>query len=218
MIPTYRACSFPALKLYQNITTHLHISHTWDFLPAVTRRSHQGLENIPDRDRKGGEGFLQERPGWKSSSSQERCCSPPAPCLGLLSGAHLSVSNVRLHPGNKKLPIVSPLSTASWLLSGKMVSLHPSMRMVSIFPFYYVHPWTYSGTERKSPLGSLSPTLSPMVFLGILLVAAHTAVLDFNHTEVTWNSHDSCQSSSHTSFAKTSVKTNRPFNFSLAKL
>lgn len=167
-IPMYRACSFPALKLHQNITTHLHISHTCNFLPAVTRRRLQGLENVPDRDRTKRVEFPAGTPRRSPAAPREGAAFPqPDACL-ILSGSHLSVSNVKLHPGNQTLPIVSPLSTACRLLSGKVVSLHPfSMRMVSICPFYYVQPWSYSGiggTGKRSLCWVLFPLLSPVRF------------------------------------------------------
>lgn len=80
VIPMYRACSFPVLKLYQNITTHLHISHTCNFLPAVTRR-HQGLEKVPERDRTRGWSFLQEHPGWSPAAPREGAAVPATRCL-----------------------------------------------------------------------------------------------------------------------------------------
>lgn len=84
VIPMYRACSFPVLKLYQNITTHLHISHTRNFLPAVTRR-HQGLENVPERDRRRGWSFLQEHPGWSPAAPREGAAVLGPDAFGSLS-------------------------------------------------------------------------------------------------------------------------------------
>lgn len=76
--------------------------------------------------------FAAGTPRLKSSSSRGRCCLS----TGLMPSyqSHFPVGNVKLLPGNEKLPIVSPFSAAS-LLSRKVISLHPfSIRMVSIFP------------------------------------------------------------------------------------
>lgn len=134
--------------------------------------------------------------------------------------SHFPVSNVKLLPGNENLPTVSPLSTASFL-SRKEISLHPfSVRMVFIFPFHYIQPRGHGEVGRKKKFflisAGCSSLVSNIVSLGIFPLATHTAVLNLNHTEVTWNSH-TCQFYSHTSSAITSLKTIRP-SFTLAKL
>lgn len=206
VIPMYRACSFPVLKLYQNTTTHLHISHTCNFLPAV-RRWHQGLENVPERDRRRGWGFLQEHPGWSPAAPRKGAAFYPPDTSR--SGSHLPVSNVKLHPGKKKLPIVSPLC-----------SLLATTRKTSITsPFFpkndlHLSLLLYTALElpqnmrkrKRSHCWVISHSLSCMAFLEIFLVAAESAAVDFNHAEVIRNSHDYCQDSRHTSFAKHQLK------------
>lgn len=209
MIPTYRACSFLALKLYQNITTHLHISHTCNFLPAVTRGRHQGLENIPDRDRTRGWSFLQEHPDWSPAALREGAAFLPAWCLRI----RLPLISVKCETPPRKQkasycfsPLHSLLATIRKSDTTPPFShesgFHFSLSLCSALELQ----WNRKNRKKKSLLGSISPSLSCMVFLGIFLVAAHTTALNFNHAEVTWNSHDSCQFSSHTSFAKTSLK------------
>lgn len=220
VIPMYRACSFPVLNLYQNITTHLHISHTCNFLPALTRR-HQVLKYVPERDRRRGWSFLQEHPGWRPAAPREGAAVLGPDAFG--SGSRLAVSNVKLHPGNKKAShCFSPLRSLLATTRKSSVTspffhqngLHLSLLLCSALEL----PQNMRNRKKKSLCWVISPSLSCMVFLEVFLVAAQSAAVDFNHAEVIQNSHDYCQFSSHTSFAKTSIKTIWSFNFYLGKL
>lgn len=124
VIPMYRACSFPVLKLYQNITTHLHLSHTCNFLPAVTRR-HEGLENVPDRDRTRGWSFLQEHPSWSPAALREGAAFLPARCLRI----RLPLTSVRCETPPRKLK-------ASYCFS-PLHSLQATTRKTGITPPFF---------------------------------------------------------------------------------
>lgn len=202
----YRACSFPVLKLYQNTTIHLHISHTCNFLPAVTR-GHQGLENIPKRQKERVE-FPAGTPRLKSSSSQGRCCHSP---MSSDQAPPLTSAKCKTPPRKQKASYCfSPL--CSLLATTRKTSitstffpkndLHLSLLLCSALEI----PQN-TRNRKKSLCWVVSPSVSCMVFLEIFLVVAQSASVDFNHAEVIRNSHDYCQFSSHTSFAKTSIKT-----------
>ena len=161
-------------------------------------------------------------PGLKSGSAQGRCCLATSPTMP--STRLPLISTQRETPPRKcnASHCFSPLH--SLLATIRESSITPPFfhENVSILPLWCsaLEPQWNSRNRKKSLCWVLSPSpsLSRMVFLDIFLVAAHTAALDFNHAEVTRNSHDSCEFSSHTSFAKASIKPIRPSNFKLAKL
>lgn len=162
VIPMYRACSFPVLKLYQNITTHLHISHTGNFLPAVTRRN-QGLENVPERDRRRGWSFLQEHPGWSPAAPREGAAVLGPDAFGSLSSVKCETPPRKQKASYCFSPLHSLLATTR-----KTSLLHPfSIRMVYIFLFYYAQPWSCHRTREirgKKVSARLSLLVSPVWF------------------------------------------------------
>lgn len=167
VIPMYRACSFPVLKLYPNITTYLHISHTCNFLPAVTRR-HQGLENLTERDRTRGWSFLQEHPGWSPAAPREGAAIPAARCLRI----RLPLTSVKCaNPPRKQKAAYCFSPLCSLLATTRKNSIHHfSIRMIYIFPFYYAQPWSYHrvrGIGKKSLSAGFSPSMSPVWFFWI---------------------------------------------------
>lgn len=163
VIPMYRACSFPVLKLYQNITTHLHISHTCNFLPAVTRR-HLGLENVPERDRTRGWSFLQEHPGWSPAAPREGAAVPAARCL-----------RIRLPLASVKCATPPRKQKASYCFS-PLCSLLATTRKTSITsPFFHRNDLPLSlllcstlellqnkRNRKKKVSAGLSPSVSPV--------------------------------------------------------
>lgn len=183
----YRACSFPALKLYQNITTHLHISHTCNFFPAVTRRRHQGLENVPDRDRRRGWSSLQEHPDQSPAAPGGKVLPFYQPRRLPIRLPLISVKCETPPRKRKASPCFSPLH--SLLATIRKSGITPPFFHKNGFhssPFTTLSLGATGGREKRSLCWVLSPlSLSRMVFLGTFLAAAHTAALDFNHAEVT---------------------------------
>lgn len=162
-----------------------------------------------------GWSLLQEHPDW----------SPAALGKGAaFLQAFLSVplSQVKCETPSRKWKSSYSFSPLHSLFSIKQSGITPPFFRENGFHFslpLHSASWPqWSRKEKKIFLISAgcSSLASSIVSLGIFPLATHTAVLNLNHTEVTWNSH-TCQFYSHTSSAITSLKTIRP-SFTLAKL
>lgn len=166
VIPMYRACSFPVLKLFQNTTTHLHISHTCNFLPAARRR-HQGLDRKRTRDRRRGWSFLQEHPGWSPAAPREGAAFYPPGAFGSAPSDQCQMWNPTQEP--KASYCFSPLG--SLLATTRKTSITSSS-----FPKNDLHlplllysalelPQNMRKRKKKSLCWVISPSLSCMAFL-----------------------------------------------------